>query len=125
MLSYFSFITFRPQFKRQVSQEIKGSSIENSFSFIPLIEGAEEISANYSSEGFERSFSIVGSCTGSEQRFYNNLLENYGWTHEKTEVEKNFEGHTYRKATRKIKVNSFNQTQSGNCIITLVGFSSY
>ncbi|MBD3366008.1 hypothetical protein GF360_01550 [candidate division WWE3 bacterium] len=123
-LSYTAFITFSPRLLAKVSESVKGTYIHSEFSYLPSIEDATEISANYKSEGFERSFVMSQSCENVPQRFYKNVLTADEWIAEKTESKESYQATTYKKGTQKIRVASFDDPEKDECLITLVGYRS-
>jgi len=126
LLSYVSFTYFKPSlsFVKRNAKEVKGYFVKNPFSFLPSLEGAEELSYNLSSDGFERSYLISSECTQDVQRFYGNVLTEKGWKVERSEKRETIESLTYKKGPYKITVSSFNDSNNKECLVTLVGFSS-
>ena len=125
-LSYVSFTYFKPSlnFVERNVKEVKGYFIKNPFSFLPPLEGAEEIRSNISSNGFESSYLISSECTQDAQRYYSNVLTEKGWELERSEKYENIESSTYKKNPYKITVSFFNNPDNRECLVTLVGFSS-
>ncbi len=123
-LSYYSFSQYAPNIEAQTNKEVKGTQSEHPFAFLPDLPKAQEISANYSSESFEKSFNLSHICNGEAHKFYSNVLESKNWELEKTEESNNFVGKTYKNGKQKISVSTFSNPEKEECLVTLVGFIS-
>lgn len=124
IVSYISFMQFKPSAAESSKEEVKGSSMEDAFSFIPALTDAEEVSANYSSDGFERTFLTNKECDGSSQQFYANVLKEKGWYLEKSDENEDFTSQTFSKLDKKITISSVSDEQNKECLVHLVGFST-
>ena len=126
LLSFISFTYFEPSlsFVKMGAEEVRGYFVTSPFSFLPSLEGAEEISSNVSSDGFEKSYLFHKECTQDAQRFYGNVLAEKGWEVERSEKYEDIESFVYKKNPYKIVVSSFNDPNNEECLVTLIGFSS-
>ncbi len=122
ILSYISFTYFNPRLSKEAEKSVQGSTVSKNFlDFLPVLDSAEEISSNSTSDGFERSLLIEEECGDLPQRFYTNVLRENGWDLEKTEVDEGFEANTFSKAGQRITVSILDNPEKSECLINLVG----
>lgn len=124
LLSYFSFLRFRPGLKTSERSSVRGVQTSNPFDFIPVIEGAQEVGSNTSPEALDASYLISGQCVPEIHRFYSNVLTDKGWELEKEATLDGFEIKTYKKGKDKVVVKTSESPSKEECHINLVGFSS-